>query len=502
MGRRHIGIGVLVIASLLPGAAVPASAQSAKDVTESLCQLFSRKDIRSAFAQRRVGFNDEQPGSCYWGVDQGDYGGDLQLEVTWSPVAFDDLRLVTPDATDLSVRDRRARFSVGEGQVVAVGEGLVTRDIYSDLLLDLDQGPLSLHLTDTKGGDRQQTLVGLGELVVARAGQLVAPPPLDATLAALVPATIGGQPTLVERVLYPSQELCSRCESGKALRAELKAQGKSFADVSMITASGVDPARVGQQDFRQPAVRALRVAGGDAAGLVEPIVTHLGEGLGVPLERVDGAGVVALMRPEDEYNFPWTSIVYPQADTVWVVTAEEPIRGEILAALPGAPTPPPLPTPVPTPTPDASTPEGWFRTVLPASLGGERLRIADVSSGDGIMLTPDALKDFKAVLKKQGKTIDDLSTVIALTASGLAIQGYRIAGGQGEPLMGIFVDLLREGGALGRGEQPVETLVGGKTVFTVESPQGAAILYPGGEALWIMEGLSGDVAAELISGLP
>jgi len=502
--RRRNAI-LMGVAAVLAVASVPSvSAQDAGDVTESLCKLFNKKQVREAFGQQ-VGNSDQSPGECLWGlVDQGAYGGELTLRIAWEPVAFEDLALVTPDATDLTIAERPARYSVREGQVVAVGEGQVTRDIYSDLILDLESGPLGLHLMDAKGNDRQQTLVGLAELAVAKASRLVAPPPRDDALAALIPATIGGQPTLVERVLFPAREFCSRCDSGKALRSALKGMGKTLADVSLLTASGVDPARAGQQDFRQPAIRALRVAGGDATALVEPVITYLFEGSGVQPERVDGTEVVAVTRPEDEFNFPWTAIVYPQGDTLWVVTAEEPLRSEVLAALPGAPTPPPIPTPAPTPTPDVSTAEGWFRSVLPASVAGERLRIASVAAGDELaqVFPSDVIKQFRAVLKAQDATTDDLSLVLAATASGLAVQGYRIAGGDAAPLVDVLVDLLRQGGVLGKRERPVEAVIGGKTVFTAESAQGTIVMYPGGEVLWVTQGAPTEAATELYAALP
>lgn len=53
----------------------------------------------------------------------------------------------------------------------------------------------------------------------------------------------------------------------------------------------------------------------------------------------------------------------------------EPIRSELLAALPGARTAPLVPTPAPTPAPDLSTPEEWFKATLPSTVGGEPLRI-------------------------------------------------------------------------------------------------------------------------------
>jgi hypothetical protein len=423
----------------------------------------------------------------------------MQMEISWEDVAFDDLPLVTPDATDLTVAGRRARFDTKEGQVIARGGGQVTRDIYSDLILDLDQGPLALRLTDAKGTDRQATLVGLGELAVAQAAEVLSPPAIDASLVAAVPTTIDGQPTLVRRVAYPAQELCARCDAGKALRAVLKAQGKTLADVSMLTASGVDPARAGTDDFRQPQVRALRVAAADASLFVEPVITWLVEGTGVEPLRTEGDGVIAVTRPGDQYNFEWTAVVYPEGDTVWIVTAPEPLRTELLAALPGAHIPPPIPTPAPTPTPDLSTPEGFFKSVMPATLGGEPLRV-DVVPG-AALFQEAVLKKVRAALKKQGKTIDDLSAGVGFTPSGLSIQGLRVAGGDAGPLVDIFLDQLRGMGMLGKKERPTEAIIGGKSTQVVATSAGTAYLYPGGEVLWIAQ-VPEATAQELFAALP
>ena len=105
--------------------------------------------------------------------------------------------------------------------------------------------------------------------------------------------------------------------------------------MSMIATVRVDPARAGEDDFRQPAIQALRVAGADATQLVEPVITYLFEGSGVEPLRADSEGTVAVTRPGDQYNAQWSSVVYPQGDTLWVVTAAEPVRTELLAALRG-----------------------------------------------------------------------------------------------------------------------------------------------------------------------
>ena len=89
----------------------------------------------------------------------------------WEPVAFDDQALVAPEATEIDVGGRRGRFATREGDVIAVGEGQVQRDIYSDLVLDLDQGPLGLHLVDTKGRDSAGDADGAGRACRGQGGR-------------------------------------------------------------------------------------------------------------------------------------------------------------------------------------------------------------------------------------------------------------------------------------------------------------------------------------------
>lgn len=483
--RLRIGLGLVMGMALLLGASVPLSAQTPKEVTESLCGLFTKKQMRTAF-EHKVGSTDQQPGKCLWGlVDPGAYGGQLILEATWEPIAFDDQALVAPDATDLTVGGRRARFAVREGEVNAVGEGLVKRDIYSDLVLDLDQGPLGLHMTDVKGNDRQGTLTGLGELAVAKAAELVAPPPRDETMAALVPPTIGGEPTVVQRVLYPAQEFCSRCDFGKELRAALKAQGKTMADVSMLTAATA--AQSGPGGFGPPTIRALRVPDADAAGFVEPMIGYLFDGTGVTPERTEGTGVVAVTRRGDQYNTEWTAVIYPKDDILWVVTAPEALRGPVLAALPGAPVPPPIPTPAPTPTPDVSTPEGYLKSLLPGRIGGEPLSVQVLGPG-WINMVDDATASWvKKELKKVGKTYEDLSSVVAVTGSGSQLLGLLVPGVDVAPMVDLWVGAQKAMGAVGKKAKTTPVEIAGRAAFSLPSTSGTMYLYPKDDVLWVVQ---------------
>jgi hypothetical protein len=491
-----LGAGVVLVL----GTAAPVAAQTPKEVTESLCKLFTRKHVRDAFDQR-VGFNDENPGACYWGADRGAYGGDLQLEMIWEPVAFDDQALVAPEATDLMVGGRRARFGVSEGDVIAVGEGQVKRDIYSDLVIDLEQGPLGLHLTDTKGGDRQATLVGLGELAVARAARLVAPPALDTTLAAQVPATIAGSPTVIQRVLYPGEEFCTRCaEYGKALRSALKAQGKTMADVAMLTAATA--AQSGPDSFGPPTIRALRVPGADAAAFVEPMVGYLFGGTGVTPERTESTGVVAVTRRGDQYNTEWTAVLYPVGDTLWVVTAPEALRTEILAALPGAPVPPPIPTPAPTPTPDLSTPEGYLKSLMPASIGGEPMSMQSVGSSWIANFDAKTITWAKAELKKVDKTIEDLSSMVGFNSTGTQILAMRVPDVDVAPLVDLVVGSYRSMGSIGKKAkaQPVEVV--GRPASSLKTSAGTIYLYPKDDILWLVQVPDEAALQEVFAALP
>jgi hypothetical protein len=339
-------------------------------------------------------------------TDPSAYGAQLTLEARWEPVAFDDLPLYRSGGTDVTVAGRRGRFDVKPGQVMG-RRGVELKDIDNRLALDLEQGTLLLRLIDGKAKDREGALAKLGELAVAKDGQLVAPPARDATLEALFPETIGGWRTLIRDLPYPADEFCRQCESGKALRTALKGQGKTVADVTMLSATAVDAENVIESAFNEPAIQAIRVAGGDASQLVEPVITYLFEGASAEPVRVDGDGIVAVSRPPDRYNFGWTAFVYPEGDTVWIVTSYGDVPTELLAALPGARTAPAVTAPRPTPVTDTSTPEGWARSTVPAEFRGEPVRVDVVPMYDDGSSTT---KQLKRELKKQDKTIDDSSS--------------------------------------------------------------------------------------------
>jgi hypothetical protein len=370
------------------------------------------------------------------------------------------------------------------------------RDIDSALVLDLGQGTLKLHLLDGKGRDRQATLEQLAALAVAKDGTLVTPPVLDDVLASAVPQTIDGWPSLVRGISYPGAELCARCPSGKALRSALEAQGKTMADVTMLTATGIDPENVMENVFREPAVQALRVAGGDATQLVDVVIGYLFEGSVEPV-RVDGEGITAVTRPADQYNFGWTAFVYPQGDTVWVATTYGEVPTELLAALPGAPTAPQVPAPPPAVPENPSALETFARDVVPATIRGEPVRIG-VSPlfDDGSAI----LKRLKRELREQDKSFDDISAILAFTPSGYGIQGLRVAGGDAAPLLEVLVDMARAGGTI-TDATPVDAVVAGKSVQSTAGPMGTTYVYPGGEVLWFIPG-SEALAAEWLAGLP
>lgn len=491
--RSSLAITILLVL----GSVMPVGAQSAKDVTESLCKLFSRKQVREAFG-RSVGRSDDQPGKCYWGItDEGAYGAQLILDLGWLPVSFDDVPLLKPGWTELTVAGRRALFKVKAGQVLKARGGYELRDIDSELVLDLEQGPLRLHLLDGKGRDRRALLEGLGELAVAKDGSLTTPPAIDPVLAAALPPTIDGWPSLVTAVPYPGTEMCARCPAGKALRSALKAQGKSMADVTMLTATGVDPENVIEAMFREPALQALRVNGGDATQLVETVITYLSQSASSELVRVDGEGVTAVTRPADQYNFGWSAYVYPQGDTVWVVTTYGAVPTELIAGLPGAPTAPQVPAPSPEVPANPSALDAWARDVVPSTIRGEPVRIQTSPVYDD---GSDILKQLKRELRKQDKSLDDVSVILAFTPTGYGIQGLRVAEGDASTLLDVLMATGRQAGTVGDGE-PVAAVIAGKSVQIATGPMGTVHVYPGREAVWMIAG-SEALAAEWLAALP
>ena len=151
--------------------------------------------------------------------------------------------LVRPGWTDQTVAGRPALFEVKPGQVhrsdAASRSGTSTRQ----LVLDLEQGALRLTVMDGQGdGLAGRTMAQLGELAVAKDGDSwCAPPPAMTTLVGLLPETIGGWRALVRTSPSTRRGASARSVLRQGAPDALKAQGKTVADVTMLSATASTP---------------------------------------------------------------------------------------------------------------------------------------------------------------------------------------------------------------------------------------------------------------------
>jgi hypothetical protein len=468
---RRIGIVVTTVVAL--GVALAPSVSAADEISESMCGLFSKKEVRAALDQKR-----QQPDpdldayACYWSSPEFN-DPQRELIVSWTdrPTTLDEVKTQLADtnvgsgAVDLILGTRPALYTGGPG--------------LGTLHLQLDQGVLVLTMRDLQGTDWQSAIAGLGELAATRGDQLVPLPPVDEALMAMFPATLAGAP-VVTQPSYPAKQF--QRESRKALNKRLKAQDKKFADVSMA--------------FGGP-ITALRVAGADASAFMEDLILSMGLGGAYTIEpeKVPN-GTVGVVRGPNDYVF----FVYPKDDVAWGVAAEEPLLTEAFASLPGAPVPPVLPEPTPAPTPDISTPEGYLLSLLPATVGGEEV-VSVVYMGKEA-LTADSQKAFRATLKDQGKTMDDVSIAAAYTPNGTQIQGFRIAGGDAAPLEPVLLKFMKDTGQVDKKATPTPAQVAAKAVSRVKTSAGDAYLYPKDDVLWLVMAANEADLTEVFTALP
>ena len=146
---------------------------------------------------------------------------------------------------------------------------------------------------------------------------------LDTELEATFPETIGGEPLSVQSMTGDqlfvtagegSEEMVGRLED------VLTGQGKSLADLSIALAFTPD---------MSVSVTAFQVEGGDAAALAPSILGVAGEEITQTPGQVAGKDVTVVTDSTGSRAY-----FYAQGDTLWFVTAEEPLLSEVLAALP------------------------------------------------------------------------------------------------------------------------------------------------------------------------
>jgi hypothetical protein len=464
-----------IVALLGLGLAPAVSAQNGKEVGQALCSALKAGEVQQAMGVRMDPSRDLY--ACYWGTsDIGD--PERGVSILWHHLTMDELKAVAPDWLPLTVGGREALYDPNN-RTISIG---------------LDQGVISMTATSLQNDDWQPALTELGEILVGRSADLVAPPPADPDLAALYPVLPGEEWDLIPA--YVDETFSAEFDPGKELRRALKRQGFGLADVSLI--EGVARPSLG-------ALYALRVPGADAAAFGFPATSWL-MGVGwtaVPEEYADGA-----INTVTSATGSATAYVYPKDDVVWVVLAEEPLLSEMLAALPGAPTLPTAEEPAEEPIdePEDEPVAGVIGDLLPTSLGGEELVTQVFEAANMGFSDPGTRvnRELQAALDSEGKTIDDVTVGSAQTADGEAgAIGVQVAGADASAFVDYAIEqVLSSLSSRKHEKEPGE--VGGKavTILRPKAAQGRVLyIYPQLDIVWIVSAPE-DQLEELFAALP
>ena len=149
----------------------------------------------------------------------------------------------------------------------------------------------------------------------------------DADLAAMFPATIGGQPVTVNTMYYVDLLAAMGSTDDEAVQRiqdALAPEGRSIDDITFGQAyvATDPPANVG----------ALRITGADARALEDSVLQAINQESVMPAitqGQVAGRDVRILTPAEGPVSY-----VYTSGDVIWLVQAEEPVLSEVIGALP------------------------------------------------------------------------------------------------------------------------------------------------------------------------
>ena len=468
-------------------AAPSVSAQSGKNVGTSLCDVLTSGQVRAAFDVRMRARPDAY--ACYWStVDIGD--PERGLVLSWHHVpTFDALKALRPDAVELLIGNQPALWDAAQ----------------NTLSLGLESGVLAMTGTDLQGTDWQGALTTLGELVTAKAADLLAPPPPDPSLLALVPTQLGGEELLLSNLWVDKEYPAGDGWSGEELRKALKKAGRKASNVSIVSAQLFDASA---------SLSALQVKGGEATAFAPAASTRsLGKGwTSTPETFTDGTVHVVVDTTGQVTNY-----VFPKDDVVWVVRAEEPSLSELLGLLPGAPTvvPPgagttteemPAEGPVEDPL-DGPALDGAVADVIPTSVGGEELMVQTMQGSSGSGFNDSKSRTYKALtagLKSQGKTTDDITIAAAQNANGeVGILGIEVDGADASAFVDFAIETVLSGlPSRKHKKEPGEVAGKAVTVLRPQQAMGRVLhIYPQGDIVWIVSGPD-TVLEEIFSALP
>ncbi len=245
-------------------------------------------------------------------------------------------------------------------------------------------------------------------------------------------------------------------------------------------------------------VNALRVAGADASTFTRFGINAAGLWGDFPPvpDPVPNGSIGVVQTPSGDRMY-----VYPKDDVVWVILGDDPLVDQVLAMVPGAPDRSALPTPTPVPTPDLSSPEGYLTSLLPATIGDDKLMVR-VSGSEAMTWGSRLGKRVLAALKKQGKTKADFYVVQAVLPSGDGTQGFWIQDGDSSPMRDILLREIKDQGGLPKNAGTWrQRTVGGKTLDVITTIYGPANFYLGGGVQWVLSVAEGKLE-EFVAALP
>lgn len=227
------------------------------------------------------------------------------------------------DYTDITVADHTA--------IVAPDGSL--------LYVDIDSGLFTLQLiAGTEGTDQSAAIQGLAAAALPRLAEIPLPSPEpeptdfpmpsftgDADLAALFPKELGGETLQVQTLSGADMTAFGDADSITMLTDELTKIGKTIDDVSV----GIGFSSAGS-------INALRIRGTDMTTLAQDLMSLLNSDMDDPQQSSATIGGKQVIKVTDGPEADATDVryLYPRADVLWEVRAEEPGLSEAFAALP------------------------------------------------------------------------------------------------------------------------------------------------------------------------
>lgn len=328
----------------------------------------------------------------------------------------------------------------------------------------------------------------------------------SARLADHFPTTLGGQP--LEVTIDDGAGWLARFDESDAdgatvierTRSLLESVGASVEDLSIATAQHAP------SEGNVATISAIRVRGAGAHDLIGGgIELLLGDVATPDLEmRIDGGRDVLKVR-DAEMPGAYPRTLVATGDTLWIIEAEPPVLGEILAALP--------------PDREPAPPAFDLAASVPRELAGDRRVYLVVSSGWDYVywLSENYPSELETVALQSylasGIPIDDVTTTSAVWTDdagdiGAVLAAYQFAGADQATLEELLETVILPGFE-GLGSEHEEIEVAGRTVTrlideSLVGPEGDVrpiTLYISGDTVFVLDA-DEEIIADAIASLP